>query len=77
MDFKNLSPNDIQELRVKLGWCRSELALKLNVDLETIYKWESGQSAPSLPETKIIEGIFLKSETALLDLVQSSRLDAD
>lgn len=48
----------ILNLRNKKGWTKEELASKLNVDEETVSKWESGDKTPSLETITSLANIF-------------------
>lgn len=48
----------ILNLRNKKGWTKEELASKLNVDEETVSKWESGDKIPSLETITSLANIF-------------------
>lgn len=48
----------ILNLRNKKEWTKEELASKLNVDEETVSKWESGDKIPSLETITSLANIF-------------------
>jgi DNA-binding transcriptional regulator YiaG len=68
---------EIKQLRIRMGWCQSELAQKLSVGVETIQQWERGESEPSESQRKLLENLFIKSELSTLDMVTSSNHDAE
>ena len=46
------------ELRKKNGWSQEELAEKVNVTRQSVYKWESVQSIPDLDKILFLAQIF-------------------
>lgn len=51
-------PNRLKELRRSKGWTAKELAEKVGVHQITIFKYESGAVAPSIPVQFLIARIF-------------------
>lgn len=74
---QELLPADIKKLRVRMGWCQSELAHKLSVEVEMIQQWEQGMNPPSSEHRKQLENLFIKSELSTLDMLSSAEHDAD
>lgn len=46
--------NNLRRLRNYKGLTQEELALELQVTLQTIYKWEKGKSVPDMENMKNI-----------------------
>jgi DNA-binding transcriptional regulator YiaG len=67
---------EIKQLRVRMGWCQSELAQKLSVGVDTIQRWERGEAQPSESQRKLLENLFIKSELSTLDMLTSADHDA-
>ena len=63
MDFGN----KIMKLRKQLGLSQEELAEKLGVARQTISKWELGETAPDLKQSKELSKIFNVSLDELTD----------
>jgi len=68
---------EIKQLRARMGWCQSELALKLSVDVEVIQSWERGDTVPSDAQRKLLDNLFIKSELSTLDMLNSASHDAE
>ena len=68
---------EIKQLRVRMGWCQSELAQKLSVDVAMIQQWERGETSPSDSQRKLLENLFIKSELSTLDMLTSANHDAE
>jgi DNA-binding transcriptional regulator YiaG len=68
---------EIKQLRVRMGWCQSELAQKLSVGIEVVQQWEKGQTTPSDIQRKLLENLFIKSELSTLDMINSSIHDSE
>ena len=63
MDFGN----KIMKLRKQLGLSQEELAEKLGVARQTISKWELGETAPDLKQSKELSKVFNVSLDELTD----------
>ena len=50
-----MTPQDIVNLRNRLGWSQARLAQYLNIDKGTISRWERGVNAPSRPFVKMLD----------------------
>lgn len=50
--------NNLRCLRNYKGFTQEELALELQVTLQTIYKWEKGKSVPDMENTKNIANFY-------------------
>ncbi|MCG2128322.1 helix-turn-helix domain-containing protein [Staphylococcus epidermidis] len=50
--------NNLRRLRNYKGLTQEELALELQVTLQTIYKWEKGKSVPDMENMKNIANFY-------------------
>ena len=50
--------NNIYNLRVKRGYTQEQLAAKLNVSRQTIYKWESNIAIPRADNIMMMVKLF-------------------
>ena len=48
----------IRALRQARGWTQFELALKVGVQPQTVYLWESGRRMPQVPQLRKLGAIF-------------------
>lgn len=48
----------IRELRQARGWTQFELALKVGVQPQAVYFWESGRRTPQVPQVRKLGVIF-------------------
>ena len=48
----------IRELRQARGWTQFELALRVGVQPQTIYLWESGRRTPQVPQVRRLGQVF-------------------
>lgn len=48
----------IRELRQKRGWTQFQLALKVGVQPQTVYLWESGRRMPLVPQLRKLGRVF-------------------
>ena len=48
----------IRTLRQARGWTQFELALKVGVQPQTVYLWESGRRMPLVPQLRRLGAIF-------------------
>ena len=48
----------IRELRQAQGWTQFQLALKVGVQPQTVYLWESGRRTPQVPQLRRLGVIF-------------------
>jgi transcriptional regulator with XRE-family HTH domain len=48
----------IRALRQARGWTQFELALKVGVQPQTVYLWESGRRMPLVPQLRQLGAIF-------------------
>jgi DNA-binding XRE family transcriptional regulator len=48
----------IRALRQERGWTQFELALKVGVQPQTIYFWESGRRTPLVPQLRKLGHVF-------------------
>ncbi len=62
----NLS-SKIAQLRRQMGWSQDELAQKLDVSRQAVYKWENGQSRPDTDKLLVLAKLFNVSVDNLLD----------
>lgn len=44
--FVILSPEDIKQLRQRLGWSLAEMARRMGCSVETVAAWEAGHQSP-------------------------------
>ena len=47
-----------RELRRELGWTQFELALKVGVQPQAVYLWESGRRTPQVPQVRKLGAVF-------------------
>lgn len=45
-------------LRKKEGWSQEELAFKLDISRQAVYKWEAGESKPEIEKIKMLAKVF-------------------
>lgn len=48
----------IRELRQERGWTQYELALKVGVQPQAVYLWESGRRIPQVPHLRRLGQVF-------------------
>jgi DNA-binding XRE family transcriptional regulator len=48
----------IRALRLERGWTQFELALKVGVQPQTVYFWESGRRTPLVPQLRRLGQVF-------------------
>ena len=48
----------IRELRQARGWTQFELALKVGVQPQAVYLWESGRRSPQVPQMRKLGRLF-------------------
>src|SRR5688500_13524127 len=48
----------IRELRQARGWTQFELALKVGVQPQAVYLWESGRRTPQVPQVRKLGAVF-------------------
>lgn len=48
----------IRELRQARGWTQFELALKVGVQPQAVYLWESGRRLPQVPQLRRLGEVF-------------------
>ena len=48
----------IRALRQARGWTQFELALKVGVQPQTVYLWESGRRTPYVPQLRKLGALF-------------------
>ena len=48
----------LRTLRLERGWTQFELALKVGVQPQTIYLWESGRRTPQVPQMRRLGAVF-------------------
>jgi transcriptional regulator with XRE-family HTH domain len=64
----------IRELRQARGWTQFELALKVGVQPQAVYLWESGRRTPQVPQLRKLGELFgLCSDE--IDLVMTRSAD--
>ena len=57
----------ITELRKRNGWSQEQLAVKLDVSRQAVYKWEADMNQPDLDKLKRIAHLFGVSYNVLMD----------
>ena len=63
----------LRTLRLERGWTQFELALKVGVQPQTIYLWESGRRTPQVPQMRKLGTVFgICSDHIDLDSGQSN-----
>jgi DNA-binding XRE family transcriptional regulator len=73
----------IRELRQERGWTQFELALKVGVQPQAVYLWESGRRVPQVPQLRKLGELFglcsddIELETARTGEVTGNRPHAD
>jgi len=63
-DQRDLSPKELRFLRRHMGLSQEELAKKLQVDVQTVARWEKQQTKISGPANLAIRTLFLTSPVA-------------
>ena len=48
----------IRELRQERGWTQFKLALKVGVQPQAVYLWESGRRTPQVPQLRKLGAVF-------------------
>jgi transcriptional regulator with XRE-family HTH domain len=48
----------IRALRQERGWTQFELALKVGVQPQAVYQWESGRRTPQVPQLRKLGQVF-------------------
>ncbi|MGI8474860.1 MAG: helix-turn-helix transcriptional regulator [Thermomicrobiales bacterium] len=48
----------IRSLRQRRGWTQFELALKVGVQPQAVYLWESGRRTPQVPQLRRLGELF-------------------
>ena len=48
----------IRVLRQQRGWTQFELALKVGVQPQAVYLWESGRRTPQVPQLRMLGELF-------------------
>ena len=49
---------DIRTLRLEKGWTQKELAVKMNISLSTIKRWEKDPSIPRTNDSYMLRRLF-------------------
>jgi putative transcriptional regulator len=64
----------IRELRQASGWTQFELALKVGVQPQAIYLWETGRRTPQVPQLRKLGQVFglCSDEIALVSAVEAN-----
>lgn len=58
----------IHSLRLRLGWSRSDLARRMDCNLETVNAWELSQMKPSPDQVPMLEFIEKQAEYISLEV---------
>lgn len=70
----------IRALRMEQGWTQYELALKVGVQPQAVYLWESGRRMPAVPQVRKLGQLFgICSDEIILEKAEkeSASLAAD
>ncbi len=68
----------IRELRQEQGWTQFELALKVGVQPQTVYLWESGRRMPLVPQLRNLGRLFdLCSDDIVLESPRGDSVSSD
>lgn len=59
----NLSPEDIKNLRLSLGWTQQHFAEMLGTALSSVSKWENGKSEPLPVYQKKLKDLQRKAQS--------------
>jgi DNA-binding XRE family transcriptional regulator len=63
--------NTIRDFRRDKGWTQFELALKVGVQPQAVYLWESGRRTPQVPQLRRLGVLFgICSDEIILEPVQ-------
>jgi DNA-binding transcriptional regulator YiaG len=52
-----MRPSEIVLLMNRLGWTRDKLASEVGVRVRTVYRWQTGEAAPSRLATRRLDQI--------------------
>ena len=67
----------INELRIAMGWSQVQLAEKLNISKQTVSNWENDNIQPSIEMLVRISKLFHVSTDYLLGLSDSLTINVD
>lgn len=68
----------IRNLRLARGWTQFELALKVGVQPQTVYLWESGRRVPQVPQLRSLGRLFgLCSDDIVLETARGAGESSD
>lgn len=59
-----------------MGWSQSEMAHRLGVPAADVKAWETGKQEPSFQQAEIIESLFRRSESAILEIQEAPRAES-
>ncbi len=48
-------PDDVKELRAKIGLSQAEFATRFNISIKTLQKWEQGDTKPTGPAVSLLD----------------------
>ncbi|MGI8404863.1 MAG: helix-turn-helix transcriptional regulator [Thermomicrobiales bacterium] len=58
----------IRELRQERGWTQFELAIKVGVQPQAVYFWESGRRTPQVAQVRMLAQVFeISSDEIILE----------
>ena len=57
-----MTPDEIRQLRARLGWTQQELASKLQVALATVASWEQAKKRPGRRSERDLRRLAAKSK---------------
>ena len=69
-------PDDIKELRWRLGWSQAELARRLGCRQQTISEWERGLYAPQNAYSRLLDMLSDQGEVYSYQVVRDPLADA-
>lgn len=69
-------PDDVKALRAKIGLSQAEFAVRFNISLRTLQKWEQGETKPAGPAVSLLDIISKHPEIFINELKPSDRHQA-
>lgn len=54
-----------------MGWSQSEMAFHMGVPAADVSAWELGSRSPTLQQAEVIESLFRRSETSILEIQEA------
>lgn len=65
-----LTPDQIRQLRLKLGWTRPQMAKRIGVGVQAVYQWEKGITHPRYESLEKLNKLLKEAEGRGLVLAQ-------